>query len=66
MAFNSKTYHSNKSLKLAKRAIAHGKALRNGTHELCKVLSPDRISKNIEIAVGDARFYRNLAKLERR
>jgi len=65
MAFNSRTYERNKCRKLAKRAIANGKALRDGTHELCKVLPPHRIADNIKVAIGDARFYRNLANLSR-
>lgn len=64
MAFNSKTYHRNKFRRLAKRAIAEGKALRSGTHDLCRVLSPERVAENIRLAVGDARLYRNLAALQ--
>lgn len=63
MAFNRKTYHRNQCLNRAKRAIIEGKRLRAGTHDLCKVLTPDRIAQSIAIAVSDARYYRNLAKL---
>lgn len=64
MAFNSKTYHRDKYRQLAKRAVAEGKALRSGSHELCRVLSPERVAENIRIAVGDARLYRNMAALQ--
>jgi hypothetical protein len=64
MAFNSKTYHRNKNRRLAKKAIEEGKALRDGSHDLCRVLTPERIVDNIKLAVGDARLYHNLSLLE--
>lgn len=66
MPFNAATYRHNQFRKKAKAAIAKGKALRNGTHYLCDVLTPKRIEDNIKLCVGDAKLYRNLSNLLRR
>jgi hypothetical protein len=64
MAFNRRTFHRNKCLARARRAIAEAKALRDGTHELCKVLTPERVAQQLALAVGDARLYRMLTKVQ--